>query len=604
MKRFALLALLFTGTHLFLAINASDGTLDPSFGGSGTGYLTVQNVASGFECYAMAIQTDGKIVTASSTQIVRLSPNGSPDTAFGPAGTGVVTTTLAGIFALLIQPDGSIVACGYDSSLNGVLTRYTSAGIIDNSFGTSGNGVATAPALVNCDLYSMVQQADGKIVVGGGNIDTFANVVMRFTANGSPDVVFETSPSPTVRGIVGLVVQADGNIVALTGSQKQQATGSIYLVRYYTDGSIDKTFGMNGLATGPAGIIGANNGLVIQPDGKLLVGGKAFVGSTPLFQVTRFDTQGNLDSSFNGTGFNNNVPGSYCNTILLQADGAIVLAGSSPAEFWQLTRYTSTGIVDSSFGNDGTAIGPVISGDTFSIAVQADGNIVIGGKTSSPASAFVARYLSNPALVTTTVRSPIAAASVNTPTTFTGQAQDPSLVFLLIDGVPQPQGTHTDPNNWSITATAKTVGTHTAQAISIYQDGNLNIASDPITFVVGPQAPSSFTGTITKNEFLNKTECVLQAAFTQSPNAQTAQYIVAQNGVTIAVIPATQLVIPATPSFKGNNVLNNASKTTIANMVFDFVLCGSCKGNAFNGITVSAATASGIVGAPQPLVIT
>ncbi|MGB8467573.1 MAG: hypothetical protein WCE21_01080, partial [Candidatus Babeliales bacterium] len=132
MNRYMLLvALLITPPLAVSSLNASDGTLDLSFGGSGTGYVTVQNVTSTFVCYAMAIQTDGKILIAGvSNQIVRLNPNGSPDTTFGTAGTGVVTTTLAGIFALLIQPDGSIVACGFDSSNNGSLTRYTSAGII------------------------------------------------------------------------------------------------------------------------------------------------------------------------------------------------------------------------------------------------------------------------------------------------------------------------------------------------------------------------------------------------------------------------------------------------------------------------------------------
>ncbi|MGB8467771.1 MAG: hypothetical protein WCE21_02110, partial [Candidatus Babeliales bacterium] len=331
--------------------------------------------------------------------------------------------------------------------------------------------------------------------------------------------------------------------------------------------------------TGPASIAANNIGLVIQPDGKLLVGSKSTGSGGGIFQVTRFDTQGNLDTSFNGTGFNNSVPCAACTAILLQADGAIVLAGQSATAVWQLTRYTSMGIVDSSFGNDGTATGPVANAEAFSIALQADGNIVIGGAIGiSPA--FVARYLSSPAVTPTQISSPTASTFVpaNAPITFSGQAQDPSLVFLLIDGVLQPQGTHTDPNNWSITATAKTIGTHTAQAVSIYQDGSLNIASDPITFVASPQAPSSFTGTITKNEFLNKTECVLQATWTPSVNPSTTQYIIAQNGVVLATIPATQPL--------------------------QFVYCGSCKGNVFNGITVSAATASGIIGAPQPLVIT
>ncbi|MGB8467405.1 MAG: delta-60 repeat domain-containing protein, partial [Candidatus Babeliales bacterium] len=566
MRRFALLVFIIASPCRFLALNADDGSLDPSFGGNDTGYLIVQHVASTFTCYAVAIQTDGKIVVAgANNQIVRLNPNGSPDNTFGTAGTAVVATTLFSIRALVIQPDGSIVACGFDSSNNGLLTRCTSAGIIDNSFGTSGNGVATAPALANCPLYSMVQQADGKIVVGAQNIYTGIYVVMRFNANGSPDITFAVSPSPVIfegSSIAGLVVQADGKIVALTGAAKtQDFLNPIYLVRYRTDGSIDEMFGENGLATGP---IGANTGLVIQPDGKLLVGGN---GTGTNLQVTRFDTQGNLDTSFNGTGFNNTVLGLYCNAMLLQADGAIVLVGESLTENLQLTRYTSTGIVDSSFVNDSFLSGI----EPYATALQADGDIIVGGNFAQFAEAYMARYLSSPIVTPTQINAPSAniVHTINSPIAFAGAAQDPSLVFLLIDGVLQPQGTHTDPNNWSITATAKTVGTHTAQAVSVYQDGNLNIASDPITFIISPQAPSnfttSFTGTITKNEFLNKTECVLQATWTPSSDRATTHYIIAQNGVILATIPATQPL--------------------------QFVYCGSCKGNAFNGITVSAATA-------------
>ncbi|MGB8467415.1 MAG: Ig-like domain-containing protein [Candidatus Babeliales bacterium] len=544
--------------------NQQDGTLDLSFG-SGTGQSTIANFGPAI---AVAIQTDGKIVLATQGSsntgtIIRLNPTGSLDESFSPV---TIPLSLSVITRIIIQSDGKIVACGYYTNSNGAfLIRYTETGIFDTELNPS--------LFSDTPLLTMLQQADGKIIVGASGHDT--GRIFRLKQDLTLDTIFDTTPSME-GGVVGITIQSDGKIVGLSANRGGSPI-AMNLFRYNPNGTLDTSFGENntGLAVGP--VVVSPQSLAIQADGKIIASG---IDANSNCLIARFTTSGILDTiSYNHpNGFNNTVGTLVNTTLILQADGKAVV-GSVPSSenTFQLARYNTNGIVDISFGSSGVVQAPA-AGGVAALALQPDGNIVAVGADSTLQNAFIVRYLSSPAFVTTQINSPTAKTplSVGKPITFSGQAQDPSLVFLFIDGVLQG-GSHTDPNNWSIAGTVNMLGTHTIQVVSVYQDGNVNIAADPILITAGPQPPNSFTGTVTKNEFLNKTECVLQATFTPSINPATTQYIIAQNGIVLEVIPATAPL--------------------------RFMFCGSCKGNAFNGITVSAVIASGIVGIGQPLVI-
>src|SRR4051794_14333873 len=135
------------------AASAAPGDLDPSFGSGGIVKLLESNEESYAE--AVTVQPDGKIVVAGyeegSTVVVRLLPNGEPDSSFGVGGkaTTVIPGGENGAFAVTLQPDGKIVVAGAGKAFGGVnqdffFARYNRDGSADETFG-GGDGVGLVP---------------------------------------------------------------------------------------------------------------------------------------------------------------------------------------------------------------------------------------------------------------------------------------------------------------------------------------------------------------------------------------------------------------------------------------------------------------------------
>jgi uncharacterized delta-60 repeat protein len=150
--------------------------------------------------------------------------------------------------------------------------------------------------------------------------------------------------------------------------------------------------------------------MAIQPDGKVLLTGYGLVGSTEDFAMIRFNIDGSLDSSFgNGTGKVTTAIGSgteWSYSAVVQADGKIVLGGtvSGSNDDFALVRYNSDGSLDSGFGNGGKVVTSIGAGTDqgFSIAVQVDGKLVIGGysQTNGTLDFALVRYNSDGSLDT------------------------------------------------------------------------------------------------------------------------------------------------------------------------------------------------------------
>src|SRR6266853_3860859 len=175
----------FSGEDFVVTRYNTDGTLDNSFGSGGrvrTDFPGLAAVPS-----SVVIQPDGKIVVAGGAfpnftflgdfEIVRYNSNGSLDTSFGAG--GIVTTSFPGqgsyAFALALQSDGKIIAAGTDfvnfssednSDTDFGLERYNPDGTPDASFGNGGQ-VTTDFDGFNDDAFSVLIQADGKIVAVG-----------------------------------------------------------------------------------------------------------------------------------------------------------------------------------------------------------------------------------------------------------------------------------------------------------------------------------------------------------------------------------------------------------------------------------------------------
>jgi uncharacterized delta-60 repeat protein len=289
-----------------LARYLPDGSLDPGFGVGGK--VSTDFAGQGEAGNAVALQPDGAIVVAGLTAIdtgnqnfalARYLPDGSLDPAFGVGGKVVTDISGAGetAFAVLVQPDGRIVAAGNtaagpDSDI--ALTRYLPGGALDPTFGT--NGIVTVP-LNDGTALDAALQADGKIVTAG---QSRPSGQLEFTLTrhlpsgaldptfGSGGVVITDSFTPAADAARAVLVQPDGRIVA-AGLANVDVSPDFAVARYLTDGSLDPSFGSGGTTTTDfGGNEQPGNAVTLQPDGKIVVGGWDKRTGTPDFALARY----------------------------------------------------------------------------------------------------------------------------------------------------------------------------------------------------------------------------------------------------------------------------------------------------------------------------
>ena len=220
-----------------------------------------------------------------------------------------------------------------------------------------------------------------------------------------------------------VAVQTDGKLVVVGTAYKQNdfSDEDFVVTRYNTDGTLDVTFGRGGkVRTDFPGLAAEPSSVVIQPDGKIVVAGGAF----PLFvflgdfKVVRYNPNGSLDRSFGDNGIvTSSFPGqgSYALGLALQPDGKIIAVGTDYVNFttddssdtdFALARYNPDGTPDATFGGQGqvTTDFDGFNDDAFSILLQKDGKLVAVGSAKNPTNFYdfaAARYLSDGAIDTT-----------------------------------------------------------------------------------------------------------------------------------------------------------------------------------------------------------
>ena len=319
---------------------AAPGVLDPSFG-TGSGEVTTP-IGTSAGADAIVVQPDGKIVAAGgvvqsdSSQdfaLARYEPDGTLDPTFGSA--GIVQSPAGTASAVALQPDGKIVAAGTASSQIRVV-RYNTDGSLDQSFG-SGGVVTTAAGAFGSDAKALVLQPDGKIVVGGDSSDGSETqfALVRYDANGSLDATFGSGGVVTTQVGAGEQLSRRPRSYGRTGRSSPTATavdGSTVavpgLARYNADGSLDSTFGSGGIVTTPVfgGTDVSGGPLALQPDGKIVAAG-TYAG---IWVLARYNTDGSLDPSFGSNGTGTSVLGGEltgrASSLVLQPNGKIVVA--------------------------------------------------------------------------------------------------------------------------------------------------------------------------------------------------------------------------------------------------------------------------------------
>ena len=154
-------------------------------------------------------------------------------------------------------------------------------------------------------------------------------------------------------------------------------------------GSLDTSFSGDGRATtdfSPGAICAA---VAIQADGKIVVGGtSAWNSRNPMFALVRYNADGTLDTTFGGDGrvttdFTPTEDGVY--GVAIQADGKIVASGDagvrSTDSRFAVARYNADGTLDTSFGGDGKVTTEFTPRDdpVAGLVIQTDGKILLSG---------------------------------------------------------------------------------------------------------------------------------------------------------------------------------------------------------------------------------
>jgi uncharacterized delta-60 repeat protein len=305
--------------------------------------------------------------------------------AFGSVTSSLATLTLTldlvdgfnpgasnSVYVAIPQPDGKILVGGAFTNLAGQARNYigrlNADGTLDPGFNPGANGA------VNC----MALQSDGKILVGG----SFTNLagqsrqyIGRLNADGSPDGSFNPGADKAINAIVW---QPDGKI--LVGGAFGRLAG-VYVSafgRLNPDGTVDANFSQLGIFNSSSVY-----SISLQPNGQILVGGSFSYSYSPSgqtrYSICRLNADGTLDTTFNGSAASGGYPGSSVYSLAVQGDGKIVVGGTFPSLSGQartnIGRLNADGTLDTTF-NPGTGN----PGDRVSsLALQTDGKILVAG---------------------------------------------------------------------------------------------------------------------------------------------------------------------------------------------------------------------------------
>ncbi|TPG44679.1 T9SS type A sorting domain-containing protein [Flavobacterium pectinovorum] len=347
----------------------TDGSIDTTFD---TIFTSLDRIKS------LALQSDGKILVACYNSIpnrglLRLNTDGSKDTSFNIGSNGFNDE----VNCVSIQPDGKILVGGKFSSYNTTrqrsIIRLNSDGSKDFSFDIGTGLIKLDTSIVPLAVNSFSLLSDGKIIAGGdfnSYQDTTKNNIVRLNDNGSIDKSFDTG-----RGlddaVLAIASQSDKKFIVAGSFTSYDGIPQNRIIRFNADGTKDKTFNIG------KGFDDTVNCLLIQPDGKTLIGGKSGL-------LTRINSDGAPDVSFSRLAFESSSKlyfEIYIKALALQDDGKIIVGGNfgkyGGLSQEYLVRLNANGSKDDSFN-----IGKGFDGTVNSVLVQPDGKIIVGGNFS------------------------------------------------------------------------------------------------------------------------------------------------------------------------------------------------------------------------------
>ncbi|HVF67638.1 MAG TPA: hypothetical protein VM914_08240, partial [Pyrinomonadaceae bacterium] len=366
--------------------------------------------------YAMAIQTDGRIVVGGYAvdlangdkefALVRYNYNGTLDTTFG-GGTGKVVTDFNGtsdrIWGITLQADGKIVAVGETVSIlapgtNDIaVARYTTAGVLDTTFGGTGKVTTDHGPGASNAAYAVAMSGTNIIVAGyeavSGNNDF---MVTRYTSAGLTDPAFGTLGFTTT-GFSGfndvaraVAIDSTGRIV-LGGYANNGSDDDFAVARYTAGGTLDAGF-VAGAGKAAVNIFNPASAdqafaLALNPDNSIVLAGSAYNNSAGNkdFALVRYSVTGALLGTTT-TDFGSSPD--VAQALVRQSDGKFVAAGfsrfSTSSDDFSLARYNADGTLDTTFDGDGKLTMRINNADerAYGVAQDFTGKLVAAGFAS------------------------------------------------------------------------------------------------------------------------------------------------------------------------------------------------------------------------------
>lgn len=335
--------------------------------------------------------------------------NWIPDSLFGSDSRLSINAGGSETFSnFLLQPDGKVVACGYDSDsgyYHNIMIRFDQCGLIDSSFGT--NGVVNH-RFDNRNMgrhYAL--QSDGKFLVAG--IQSTSNAgsqqfpfVARYNSDGSVDTNFANSGTH--------VLQFDNVSPGTFYSVKEMTDGRILCggtcnivgigaIRFMSDGSLDTTFSSDGKVLHLINCSFMPSRAILMQNGKIVIAGRNLDGvNNAHFVAVCYDSTGMLDTTFATGGLltdSVNLKYIYADAYSdIQSDDKIVMACTRVpvSDGIEVIRFTPAGVLDNTFGTNGHVNLTFPNMECTGVKVLSNGKILVMGEATN---ACAVQLLSN-----------------------------------------------------------------------------------------------------------------------------------------------------------------------------------------------------------------
>ncbi|MBI3415450.1 MAG: delta-60 repeat domain-containing protein [Verrucomicrobia bacterium] len=320
----------------------------------------------------------------------------------------VITRLGGSVSAVAVQPDGKLILAGAFNAINGIgrngLARVNPDGTVDLTF-DAGAGTCCSSAITQTQIAGPISalavQTDGKLLIGG----SFESVngtphkgLARLNANGTLDTSFNSGAgldagqgSLPVGMVSAIVVQPDGKVLIGGSFIAVGGVKHVGIARLEANGSVDVTFNTDPVATDDQGTPGQVLAVALLKNGQVLIGGNfSLLDITGRAGMARLSATGGLDNTFVPGIFqlDTTLPPPVVDGLVVQPDGKIVFSGSfeyvDSDSRTNVTRINSDATLDSTFN-------PIINpthADTFRVlGLQADGK-VIGYRQFSDANGF------------------------------------------------------------------------------------------------------------------------------------------------------------------------------------------------------------------------